>query len=568
MRCLAALLCAAAALRPAAAARGADPTLATMLSRITAQTVVQPQFLPYWDQQCSAILALLAPDGSFTDIDYNYTQPALWPAYNHTKRVEWLTAAWITPGSAHYNSSAVLARALAALDWWLVEGPEVSRRQKNWWWTVIGIPITLGISANILAPQLLPNQTAAAAAQLALAHTQGFTGANLVWCAEGVIYRGLLQGNVTLVAQALAASYATIVVTPGGAEGVKADGAFMQHGAQLYNGGYGASYVQGIAMMLSWTHGTPLGIADADPRVAIYSRLALDGTQRMMTYAAPPAGSGWGVALYDVSVIGRDLSRPYGSNWGMQAGVQVAGSGVMPQGYGLTPVLMAGVGGPRAAEFRAFAQLLNGSASPAEGAAALLGNRVFYTADYAAHASGAGGYSAGAPVAPGVGWMATVRAASTRTLRCEAINGENKLGAHLSDGALYLYVTGHEYVDAFPVWDWLRWPVRAGGGAGAGAGTGAGLGRAREAERQAQFHPLFPSPFFLPLPLRRAPPLWPTPWRARILTPRTARRPLWAARATACAAAPCSTWPPRARASSCAARYSSSRTCTPCWAPT
>jgi chondroitin AC lyase len=445
-----------------------------MLSRITAQTIVQPQFIPYWDQQCSAILALLAPDGSFTDIDYNYTQPALWPAYNHTKRVEWLTAAYITPRSAHYNSSAVLGRALAALDWWLVKGPEVTSLQKNWWWSKIGIPITLGITANILAPRLLPNQTAAAAAQLALARTQGYTGANLVWCAEGVIYRGLLQGNATLVAEALAASYATIVVTPGGAEGVKADGAFMQHGAQLYNGGYGASYVQGIAMMLSWTHGTPLGIPDDDPRVAIYSRLALDGTQRMMTYAAPPPGSGWGVALYDVSVIGRDLSRPYSSNWGMQAGVQVTGSGVMPQGYGLTPVLMAGVGGPRGAEFRAFAQLLNGSASPAVGAAALLGNRVFYTADYAAHASGAGNYSAGAPVAPGVGWMATVRAASTRTLRCEAINGENKLGAHLSDGALYLYVTGHEYVDAFPVWDWQRLPVRV-------AGLGLGLGAPREA---------------------------------------------------------------------------------------
>jgi hypothetical protein len=167
-------------------------------------------------------------------------------------------------------------------------------------------------------------------------------------------------------------------------------------GAQIYNGGYGASYVQGIAMMLSWTRGTPLGLLDSDPRVAIYSSVALDGTRRMMTYGVPPAGSPWGVALYDVSVIGRDVARPYASNWGMQAGPQVTGSGVMPQGYGLTPVLMAGVGGPRAAEFAAFAALLNGSATPAQGAAALLGNRVFWTADYAVHASAAGDWAGSA----------------------------------------------------------------------------------------------------------------------------------------------------------------------------
>ena len=74
-------------LAAAAAARAApDPTLATMTARLAAQTVVQPQFLPYWDAQCDAILALMAPNGSFTDIDYHFSQPALWPAYNHSKR--------------------------------------------------------------------------------------------------------------------------------------------------------------------------------------------------------------------------------------------------------------------------------------------------------------------------------------------------------------------------------------------------------------------------------------------------------------------------------------------------
>lgn len=297
------------------AAGARDPTLDTMTARLIEQTVVQYQFIKYWDAQCDAILNLMLPEGNFTDIDYHSQQPALWPAYNHTKRVEWLTAAWLTPSSRHFNNSATLARTLRSLDWWLVNG--LDSKQSNWWWWTIGIPITLGVSANVLAPHLAPNQTAAAAAQLALAHTSGFTGANLVWCAEGAIYRGLLEGNATLVAGALAVSFATLTVAPGGGEGIKADGAFFQHGAQLYNGGYGASWVQGIAMMLSWTRGTPLGLKDDDPRLALYALVALDGTQRMMTYGAPPPGTPWGVALYDTSVIGRDVARPYGSNWGM-----------------------------------------------------------------------------------------------------------------------------------------------------------------------------------------------------------------------------------------------------------
>jgi hypothetical protein len=314
------------ALAAAAAAPGPmlDPTLATISARLTQQTIVQPQFVEYWDAQCDDILALLAPNGSFVDINYAFNEPALWPAYNHTKRVEWLTAAFITPSSKHFHNAGTLARTLGSLDYWLVYGNE--SKQSNWWWSVIGIPITLGISTNILAAHLLPNQTAAAVVQLEAADLQkGYTGANLVWVAEGAIYRGLLQGNATLVAKALNLSFATLTVTPGSAEGIKADGAFFQHGAQIYNGGYGASYVMGIAMMLSWTRGTPLGLADSDPRVATYSSLALDGTQRMLTYGVPPAGSPWGVALYDVSVIGRDVSRPFGSNWGMQAGPQASG---------------------------------------------------------------------------------------------------------------------------------------------------------------------------------------------------------------------------------------------------
>jgi hypothetical protein len=204
---------------------------------------------------------------------------------------------------------------------------------------------------------------------------------------------------------------------------------------------------------------------------------------------APPPP--YAPALFDASVIGRDISRPYGSNWGMQAGMQVQ----------FTPALLAGIGGPRAEEFVGFAALLNGTADAATGEARAVGNRVFYITDFALHTVGTAaaaarhGGSGGrlhADSGNGIAWSVSVKMASTRTLRCECINSENKHGLHLSDGAMYLSLTGYEFVDTFPLWDFMRLPGTTVfpyavpwlcGGAGTtafvgGASDGAGLGSA------------------------------------------------------------------------------------------
>jgi chondroitin AC lyase len=54
--------------------------------------------------------------------------------------------------------------------------------------------------------------------------------------------------------------------------------------------------------------------------------------------------------------------------------------------------------------------------------------------------------------------MASVRMTSSRLLQTERVNEENLLGTLLSDGVMYLYRTGGEYRDIFPVWDWSRLP--------------------------------------------------------------------------------------------------------------
>ncbi len=43
---------------------------------------------------------------------------------------------------------------------------------------------------------------------------------------------------------------------------------------------------------------------------------------------------------------------------------------------------------------------------------------------------------------------------SDRTSNTECLNSQNPFGFHLSDGTTYTYVSGDEYEDIFPAWDW------------------------------------------------------------------------------------------------------------------
>jgi chondroitin AC lyase len=52
----------------------------------------------------------------------------------------------------------------------------------------------------------------------------------------------------------------------------------------------------------------------------------------------------------------------------------------------------------------------------------------------------------------------SVRAVSKRTCRSESGNGENLWGTYVSEGATNIRVSGDEYVDIFPVWEWDKIP--------------------------------------------------------------------------------------------------------------
>lgn len=55
-------------------------------------------------------------------------------------------------------------------------------------------------------------------------------------------------------------------------------------------------------------------------------------------------------------------------------------------------------------------------------------------------------------------YVVSLKMFSTRIRNTECVNLQNIKGYHLSDGLVYTYLTGNEYVDIFPTWDWYLLP--------------------------------------------------------------------------------------------------------------
>jgi chondroitin AC lyase len=143
---------------------------------------------------------------------------------------------------------------------------------------------------------------------------------------------------------------------------------------------------------------------------------------------------------FDYAAVGREITRP---DKVVVPKDKTAGP-VTPVGpaYSLGNVMtmLAAEPTPRQKELAAFAARLKGIA----GAAEFTGNKQFWCSDFMTQRR--------------AGYYTSVKMLSNRMLNSELVNSEGKKSVHLSDGANYLYLTGDEYRNIFPVWDWTKIP--------------------------------------------------------------------------------------------------------------
>ena len=346
-------------------------------------------------------------DGSFPTVDYADTNGGNWKTYGHLSQVLTLARAYSSPESDMRGDEHLKGTVLHALDFWLAR----DFKNSNWWWNQIGVPGRLSECLLLLDGDLSEEQLRKGIAILERSKI-GMTGANLVDVAFITVKRGILEKKPDVVAEAVKSITGEIRITM--EEGVQPDFSFHQHGALLYNHGYGAVFMSNCSELAVIVEGT--GFAFPKEKIDILNGLILDGTRWMIRYSTK-----------DYGATGRGITRRSGNSPSAGYLREVAESMLkLPTG--------------REKDYRDFLKYLDG-----KNEMPFSGNRHFYRGDIMTHHR--------------PGWYASARMFSNRLLNTDRPhNGEGLKSHHLADGCTYIMQSGMEYHDIFPLWDWQKIP--------------------------------------------------------------------------------------------------------------
>ena len=367
----------------------------------------------------------LRPSGNWADVDYHSGGRARWAAVEHLLRTVVMAKTARLKHAERDGDPALDSKIISALRYW----DEHDYQNPNWWWNQIGVPELAGEIACLMFDELPSSELSRVVEIMKRSnwHEDGWTGANLIWATIIQIVRGCLEQNSNTIDEAYHRMYQQIRIVGTAEEGIQPDNSFHQHGEQLYSGGYGLAYAIDLGRFLAYAWGTRFQIP-AD-RMALFSAYLLDGEQWLVR------GD-----VIDYSTVGREITRQ--------------GLTVTPRDWSAGVIAAAGPADnlenviadlarqriARQEEFVAFAERLRGSTDAEE----LIGNKQFWCSDFMVHRR--------------KDFYTSVKMLSTRLRNAELVNGEGKKSQHLSDGVNLLYLTGDEYNDIFPVWDWNKLP--------------------------------------------------------------------------------------------------------------
>jgi chondroitin AC lyase len=346
-------------------------------------------------------------DGSWPDLDYASVAHSGWPPHDHGKRM--VAMAMAMAGGVDVSAderNRLLDSVHRAFRFWIRHDFQCT----NWWDNEIAIPQFIGTCALLLGKNLAPDEYAYATQTSLARYGIGRTGQNKVWLAGNALMLGLLKGDEALIDKAATTIWSELRVSTD--EGIQPDYSFHQHGPQQQFGNYGLHFATEICRWGTILQGTPWALR-AD-KLEVFRRFLLDGENWVS----------WRGAM-DISSCGRELMphRP------VDAAAETARS-----------LEDAAVFDPGSAPaYQAFVARNQPGATND-----LTGNKYFWCSDYMVHRTSE--------------FAATLKMSSKRVIGTEMANTENLAGYHLADGALYLYQSGDEYTDIFPVWDWRKIP--------------------------------------------------------------------------------------------------------------
>lgn len=362
-------------------------------------------------------LSVLNTNGSFPDINYDDRSQTSWNPIGHLDRLKTMVLAYTISNSKYYNDSNLYNMIVKMFNFWYDKHPTST----NWYNQQIACPQQVGILLILMrsGTQQLPTELedkllarmASEGGRPDQSGSQG-TGANKLDIATHWIYRGCLKRDASILSFGVNQVYYPIYLTT--AEGLQYDYSYQQHGNQLYVGGYGHVFVNGISSIAKYMVDTPYALSG--------EKLEILSLFMRKIYLPIIRGR-----YFLFNTLGRGVARQGGLN-------QTGFATVVDRMILLDPT--------NKTEYENATKRLREKESPNYGINPT--NTHFWRSDYTLHQR--------------PGYTFDVRTVSKYVCRNENGNGENLKGYFLADGGTDIAINGDEYVDIFPVWDWTRIP--------------------------------------------------------------------------------------------------------------
>ena len=352
------------------------------------------------------ILQDFKTDSTWTDIDYHDKEASGWQLKNHVDRILMLTKEYLGPESEYYKDERIKQTIHEALGYWFKNMPQ----NNNWWYNEIGIPKSLGPVLIMLQDELSKQEYNDGLKVINQADF-GRTGQNKVWQACNVFYKALLIKDEKLARQARDTIVSEIKIAD--LEGIKIDFSFQQHGPQQQFGNYGLAFMTTMASYATIFANTSFQL-DAD-KIAILRNLFDKGFNQLT----------W-KGYFDTNSLGRQFFRHAQEQKALA--IAFAGCNMMTVDPNHQDI---------------YQQFINRNFSE-NNEPELTGITNYFTSDMMVYRS--------------KDWYSSIKMSSERVIGAEAGNNENLKGYYLGDGACYISVSGKEYYDIFPLWNWRNLP--------------------------------------------------------------------------------------------------------------
>ena len=353
----------------------------------------------------SALITSQSPDGTWNDVNYPDSSITVWQPETHVTRLRQMAAVYRAEKCSPAQNEALLKKISLGLTAWY----RINPRSQNWWYNDIGKQLSLGPLGILLEDKLPKNLVDQIISDLADSFGD-YTGQNKLWFSEQIVWKGCLSNDPQMLERGADAIKSGIQIYT--TEGIMPDYSFRQHGAQLYSGGYGLSFLSSI---IKWAYRLRrLDIGLNDEQVKLLRNFISRGTLWMYRHQ-----------YIDFQTCGREIARRSGRE----------------RPDFLTGLLQefAEVDTSQKSVYTAFEEAVRGNDNEA-----LSGDSHFWWSDYHVHRRST--------------YFFSIHMNSVRTALTERGNDENLKGGYLTDGATTIMIDGDEYHNIFPCWNWSRLP--------------------------------------------------------------------------------------------------------------